>query len=76
MAELSERQQTVLSYIRQCIQTSNYPPTQDEIADEIGMSSIQPVNDTLKALEREVYIMIRPYRPRGICLTQKGKQAN
>src|SRR5580698_9653703 len=71
MQGLTDRQQQVLSYIRQSIHDRGYPPTLREIGAHMGIRSTNGVNDHLRALERKGYLTredmkSRALRPRDI----------
>src|ERR1043165_3014766 len=56
MRGLTDRQQQVLSYIRQSIVERGYPPTLREIGNFMGIRSTNGVNDHLRALERKGFL--------------------
>jgi len=71
MQGLTDRQQQVLSYIRQSIVERGYPPTLREIGAHMGIRSTNGVNDHLRALERKGYLTredmkSRALRPRDV----------
>src|ERR1700729_949756 len=71
MQGLTDRQQQVLSYIRQSIVDRGYPPTLREIGAHMGIRSTNGVNDHLRALERKGYLTredmkSRALRPRDV----------
>ncbi|HVY46024.1 MAG TPA: transcriptional repressor LexA [Minicystis sp.] len=73
MQGLTDRQQQVLSYIRQSIVERGYPPTLREIGAHMGIRSTNGVNDHLRALERKGYLTredmkSRALRPRDVVL--------
>ncbi|NUN15913.1 MAG: repressor LexA [Myxococcales bacterium] len=51
--KLTHRQEMILNYIRQSIETRGYPPTIREIGMFMGIRSTNGVNDHLKALEKK-----------------------
>ena len=53
MHKLTSRQQTVLSFIRDFIETERMPPTRAEIASALGFRSVNAAEDHLKALVRK-----------------------
>jgi repressor LexA len=73
MQGLTDRQQQVLTYIRQSIIDRGYPPTLREIGAHMGIRSTNGVNDHLRALERKGYLTredmkSRALRPRDLVL--------
>lgn len=56
MQKLTERQQAVLSYISESIDSRGFPPTLREIGNHLGIRSTNGVNDHLRALERKGYL--------------------
>ncbi len=54
--QLTARQQQVLSFIQERIESVGYPPTIREIGAHLGIRSTNGVNDHLKALERKGYL--------------------
>lgn len=53
---LTQRQQAVLAFIIECVDTEGYPPTIREIGNHMGIRSTNGVNDHLKAIERKGYL--------------------
>jgi len=53
---LTERQAKVLRFIRDYLGEYGYPPTQQEIANALGIEWIRAVEKHLKALEKKGYI--------------------
>ena len=68
MMTLTERQEQVLLYIQEFIETEGFPPTRAEIADALGFRSANAAEDHLKALIRKGYIEILSGVSRGIRL--------
>jgi len=68
---LSERQQRILSFIRQYTAEKHYPPTIREIGQAVGISSTSVVNYNLNILEREGYILRNRDISRGIRLAHQ-----
>jgi repressor LexA len=56
MRELTDRQQLLLSFIEEYALDHGFPPSIREMADHMGISSTNGVNDHLKALERKGYL--------------------
>ncbi len=63
---LTERQQSILDFIVETIQTRGFPPTLREIGLAFGIRSTKGVNDHLAALERKGKIRRHPELSRGI----------
>jgi repressor LexA len=66
MQGLTDRQQQVLSYIRQSIVDRGYPPTLREIGAHMGIRSTNGVNDHLRALERKGYLTREDMKSRAL----------
>ena len=66
MRPLTERQQSILDFIVETIQTRGFPPTLREIGIAFGIRSTKGVNDHLAALERKGKIRRHPELSRGI----------
>lgn len=67
-ASLTQRQQDVLSVIREHIQTQGVPPTRAEIAKALGFRSVNAAEDHLRALARKGVIHLSAGTSRGIQL--------
>src|SRR5580692_1187227 len=72
MQGLTDRQQQVLSYIRQSIHDRGYPPTLREIGAHMGIRSTNGVNDHLRALERKGYLTREDMKSRALRPTALG----
>ncbi len=68
MNNLTKRQSQVLTFIRHFMQENGSAPTQREVADAIGCSSVNAATIHLRALERKGVLSIRSGRSRGIVL--------
>lgn len=68
MIKLTARQQQVLECIRNAIQSTGFPPTRKDIAQELGFRSANAAEDHLKALARKGVIEIVSGTSRGIRL--------
>lgn len=64
--ELSTRQQQVLDYIRQTVDTRGYPPSVREIGEALGLSSPSTVHSHLSSLVAAGLIRKDPSKPRAI----------
>ena len=69
---LTDRQRSVLDFLRQFLRENGYPPTIREIAAHFDMRSPRGVQDHLKALERKGYIRRAKERSRGIEVLKLG----
>ncbi len=70
MNELTEKQQEILDFIREVIESTGFPPTRAEMAQAMGFRSPNAAEDHLKALARKGAIELVPGASRGIRLTQ------
>ncbi|NVK37970.1 MAG: transcriptional repressor LexA [Gammaproteobacteria bacterium] len=68
MIKLTARQQQVLDLIKQSIDSTGFPPTRAEIAQELGFKSPNAAEEHLKALARKGAIEMTPGASRGIRL--------
>ena len=64
--QLTERQQQILDYIRQCIRNNGYPPSVREIGEAVGLRSSSTVHAYLVQLEELGVIRKDPTKPRAI----------
>ena len=71
--KLTARQQQVLSFIEQHIETTGFPPTRAEIATALGFKSANAAEDHVKALAKKGAITLIPGAPRGLRLASKAK---
>lgn len=69
MANLSERQQHILDFIRQYLEEHNYPPTIREIGKAVGISSTSVVKYNLERLQEKKLIERSDEVSRGLRLT-------
>lgn len=67
---LTERQERLLHIIETSVTKRGYVPTLQEMADAMGIASLQGVKDHLTALERKGYLRRTPGRRRAIEVIQ------
>ena len=73
MNKLTDRQQQILSSISRNVQRNGYPPTMQELADEMGIRSKNAIFKHLTALELKGYIKKKGNgAARGISILQNG----
>ncbi|MDH3462742.1 MAG: transcriptional repressor LexA [Acidimicrobiia bacterium] len=72
---LSDRQQQVLDYIKETVDTRGYPPSVREIGDAVGLSSPSSVHSQLAALVEMGVIKKDPTKPRAIVVVESQKPA-
>jgi repressor LexA len=65
---LTERQESILNFIRQFVQETGYPPTLREIGKNFGISSTFGVKRHLEALVKKGFLNIESNASRGITL--------
>ena len=70
MRQLTERQKMILDYISDSIYRLGYPPTLREIGEYMNISSVNGVNDHLKALERKGFISREGMKSRTLRLVK------
>jgi len=69
---LTERQQKILTFIKESIQEHGYPPTIREIGEAFAIRSTNGVNDHLKALERKGYLLRGELKSRALSVIDGG----
>lgn len=71
MSNLTARQQEILQFIRDTLESVGAPPTRAEISAAFGFSSPNAAEDHLRALERKGAIRLEPGSARGIRLVEQ-----
>ena len=71
MVKLTARQQEILDFIRNSLETLGAPPTRAEIADAFGFASPNAAEEHLKALAKKGAIILEPGAARGIRLVEQ-----
>lgn len=66
---------TALRYIKHCVETRGYPPSQREIATACGWAGASSAHNLLKIMEARGYIAIATGVPRGLTITPLGMKA-
>ncbi|MCX6717216.1 MAG: transcriptional repressor LexA [Candidatus Taylorbacteria bacterium] len=66
---LTKKQQHFYNHLEKYISSLGYSPTLQELKDALNFTSINSVNQFLKALERHGFISRKPNQQRGIFLT-------
>ncbi|RYM05666.1 transcriptional repressor LexA [Sporolactobacillus sp. THM7-7] len=64
--KLSNRQQSILDFIKHEVATKGYPPSVREICDAVGLASSSTVHGHLARLEKKGLIRRDPTKPRAI----------
>ena len=72
--KLTDRQEDILSFIKQFTQVSGYPPTLREIGKHFQISSTFGVKRHLEALVKKGFINIESNASRGISLIRKSSE--
>lgn len=65
-SDLTQRQQSILDFIKKEIHQKGYPPSVREIGDAVGLMSSSTVHGHLQTLEDKGYIRRDPTKPRAI----------
>ena len=73
--KLSERQESIMSYIAQSLQKNSRPPTIREIVEATDITSTSVVSYNLGKLEEKGYLARTKDVSRGIQLTEKAQEA-
>jgi len=66
MQSLSKRQEAILQYIKEHVDSKGYPPSVREIGEAVGLASSSTVHGHLARLEKKGYIRRDPTKPRAI----------
>ncbi len=66
---LTNRQRQILKFITAYVEAQGYPPSVQEIGDEVGLDSKSSVHHHLKALERKGYLRRAAGRARAMSVT-------
>lgn len=64
--DLSARQQRILEFLRDWVDSHGYPPSVREIGEAVGLVSPSSVAYQLKELEKKGYLRRDPNRPRAV----------
>ena len=65
---LTEKQEKILAFVRDCLRGTGMPPTREEIAREFGFAVRASAEEHLRAIARKGYIELLPGSSRGIRL--------
>lgn len=66
MATLKEREQRILSYMKEEIKTKGYPPTVREICGALGIKSTSTAHKDIESLVKQGYLVKDPSKPRAL----------
>ena len=72
---ITKRQKQLLSIIYKYIEGSGYPPTFEEMREELAVASNQSIVDLLEKLKKQGYIKKSEAEARGIAILPAGYQA-
>ena len=64
--KITQKQQEILVYIKDCILSKGYPPSVREICEAVALKSTSSVHSHLETLEKNGYIRRDPTKPRTI----------
>lgn len=64
--KLTEKQEQILEYLKECILKKGYPPAVREICEAVNLKSTSSVHSHLETLEKKGYIKRDPTKPRAI----------
>ena len=73
--DLSQRQTTILEFIKESIRKKGYPPAVREIGEAVGLLSSSTVHGHLQTLEDKGYIRRDPTKPRAIEILDSSSDA-
>ncbi len=71
---VTERQRTILDYLRGFVEEHGYPPTVREIGEAVGLRSPSTVHAHLAQLERAGLVRRDPTKPRALELTDRRRE--
>jgi repressor LexA len=66
VSKISNRQQSILDFIRSEVREKGYPPSVREIGEAVGLASSSTVHGHLDRLEKKGFIRRDPTKPRAI----------
>lgn len=66
MANLKEREQKILTFMKNEIKTKGYPPTVREICTAIGIKSTSTAHKDIESLVKQGYLKKDPSKPRAL----------
>lgn len=69
---LSERQRSILAFMREYIKNNNYPPSVREIGDAVGLNSSASVHNHLTFLQEKGFISKAKSKPRTLELKSEN----
>ncbi len=75
MSKISNRQQAILSFIKDEVRDKGYPPSVREIGEAVGLASSSTVHGHLERLEKKGLIRRDPTKPRAIEITDGDDHA-
>ena len=78
MSQLKEREQKILSYMKDEIRTKGYPPTVREICAALGIKSTSTAHKDIESLVKQGYLVKDPSKPRALMVVDpvSGRQDN
>ena len=78
MSQLKEREQKILSYMKEEIRTKGYPPTVREICAALGIKSTSTAHKDIESLVKQGYLVKDPSKPRALMVVDpvSGGQEN
>ena len=66
MSQLKEREQKILSYMKEEIRSKGYPPTVREICAALGIKSTSTAHKDIESLVKQGYLVKDPSKPRAL----------
>lgn len=73
MSQLTDRQQAILDFVTERVDSHGLPPTWAEIAEAFGFSQTRSARKHLQALEAKGYLSLLPGKARGIRLPAQAR---
>ncbi|MBO9610325.1 MAG: transcriptional repressor LexA [Paenibacillaceae bacterium] len=76
MGKISNRQQSILDFIKNEVKDKGYPPSVREIGEAVGLASSSTVHGHLERLEKKGMIRRDPTKPRAIEILGEDEAAS
>lgn len=76
MAKLTPRESQILSFVAHYAGETDRAPSQDQIANRLGVSSRRHIGRCLKRLEAKGFVKLTTYRVKGIQVIKQEPAAS
>lgn len=75
MGNVKEREQKILSFMREEVKVKGYPPTVREICDALNIKSTSTAHHDIESLVKQGFLKKDPTKPRALMLVETGDSA-